>query len=178
MYHIELRQFPHNFCRFNMDEAELRRSVLDAWVRGEPVGLGERQWDPRQASLTVLDGPRLAVQELALGRGWRNAQRRSSDVTASLLGALPGSDDRAIEVAEKTGTGGPPEPSVRRESSAAPSGPAGPAAGAAAVTLAQLQSLLGDDSVALLRAWQIALERHPDRSPSQCLALAEDFVRG
>lgn len=153
MYHIELRQFPHNFCRFNMDEAGLRRTLLDAWSRGESVELGERHWDPRQASLTVLDGPRLEVQELAMGRGWRNAQRCSSDVTASLLGAAPGA--------------------------AASGGPTGTSASAVAESLAgQLQSLLGDDSVALLRAWQLALERHPDRSPSQCLALAEGFVRG
>jgi hypothetical protein len=42
---------------------------------------------------------------------------------------------------------------------------------------AELVVLLGADPASLIRAWQLALERHPDRSPSECLALAEDFVR-
>jgi hypothetical protein len=41
-----------------------------------------------------------------------------------------------------------------------------------------LLALLGDDPAPLLRAWQLALERHPDRTPSECLALAEDLLRG
>lgn len=144
MFHVELRQFPHNFCRFNLSEQELRAAVLDAWVRQEWLEFGERRWDPHQASLTVLEGPQLSMQELSMGRGWRNARRSGSDVTEQMLASAraPASDAADTD---------------------------SPAAA--------LVALLGDDPLALMRAWQLALERHPDRTPSQCLALAEDLVR-
>lgn len=165
VFHVELRQFPHNFCRFNMSERDLRAAVVDAWARKEWLEFGERRWDPNQASLTVLEGPRLSMQELSMGRGWRHAQRAGTDVT-----------ERVLEEAHPA---------------RAPASPGSPAAeggvGAAALdkcpeaTLAalaaELIALLGEDPRSLVRAWQLAMERHPDRTPSECLALAEDFVR-
>src|ERR1700726_3156462 len=40
MYHVELRQFPHNCCRFNLTEQQLREAILDAWARGNWIELG------------------------------------------------------------------------------------------------------------------------------------------
>ncbi|MGH2878648.1 MAG: hypothetical protein ACRDK4_03445 [Solirubrobacteraceae bacterium] len=167
MFHVELRQFPHNFCRFNMSEQELLSAVVDAWARKEWLEFGERKWDPNQATLTVLEGPRLSMQELSMGRGWRNAQRAGSDVTERVLEAAP---------AEQGVGGGPgggaPAAAVER-------GGVDVRTGADVQSLAaQLVAVLGQDSAPLMRAWQLALEAHPDRSPSQCLALAEEFVRG
>jgi hypothetical protein len=163
VFHVELRQFPHNFCRFNMSEQELRTAVLDAWARKEWLEFGERRWDPNQASLTVLEGPRLSMQELSMGRGWRNAQRAGSDVTERLLEAA-----RAAQAPAGVGT---PEPVVEHSK-------AGRSADADVRWLAaELVALLGEQSAPLMRAWQLALEAHPDRSPSECLALAEEFVR-
>lgn len=163
MFHVELRQFPHNFCRFNMSEQELRQAVLDAWARKEWLEFGERRWDPNQASLTVLEGPRLSMQELSMGRGWRNAQRAGSDVTERLLEA-------ARAARPRTGDGAPA--AVQRSHGE-------PAAdGEVVPLLAELVALLGQEPQALMRAWRLALESHPDRSPSECLALAEEFVRG
>lgn len=152
MFHIELRQFPHNFCRFNLSEAELRAGVLGPWSRGEQVDAGERRWDPRQASLTVIEGPRLSMSELAMGRGWRNAIRAGEDVTERLLGADRASGPTMLTSADSATT-------------------------ATVAFGAELVALLGDEPLSLLRAWQLALERHPDRSPSECLALAEDLLR-
>ena len=159
-----MRQFPHNFCRFNMSERELRTAVLDAWARKEWLEFGERRWDPNQASLTVLEGPQLSMPELSMGRGWRNAQRGGSDVT-----------ERMLESARAT-RGAGSAAAQDREGTVAAAPERLPAAGAASLA-AQLIALLGDDPLSLLRAWQLALERHPDRSPSECLQLAEDFVR-
>lgn len=146
MFHVELRQFPHNFCRFNLSEAELRATLLEPWSRGEQVEAGERRWEPRQASLTVIEGPTLSMPELAMGRGWRNATRAGSDVTERMLAALADSPE-ALATPAVTSLGD------------------------------ELMALLGKESLPLLRAWQLALERHPDRSPSECLALAEDLLR-
>jgi hypothetical protein len=163
VFHVELRQFPHNFCRFNMSEQELRQAVLAAWARKEWLEFGERKWDPNQASLTVLEGPRLSMQELSMGRGWRNAQRAGSDVTERVLEAARAAQPRA-------GDGAP---------AAVQSSRGEPAADADVVALAaELVALLGQEPRALMRAWRLALESHPDRSPSECLVLAEEFVRG
>jgi hypothetical protein len=158
MYHVELRQFPHNFCRFNLTERELRETIIDGWSRGEWIELGERKWSPHQANLTVLEGPRLPVEQLSMGRGWRNAGRQGRDVTEQLLATARDTIGRPMTS----------EPSLSTDTTDRK---------LAGDSLAlELLALLGDDPVPLVRAWQLALERHPDRTPSECLALAEDLV--
>ncbi|HEY2202174.1 MAG TPA: hypothetical protein VGH56_09800, partial [Solirubrobacteraceae bacterium] len=105
MYHIELRQFPHNTCRFNLTEQELR-AVLEPWVREKFVEVGERKWSPHQAKLTILEGPRLEVQQLSMGRGWRAAQRQSEDVTERLLAQAKQADDATAGVGDVAPAGG------------------------------------------------------------------------
>src|SRR5579862_1574876 len=86
MFHIELRQFPHNACAFNLTDAELA-AIVEPWSRDEWIEFGERKWSPHQARLTVLEGPHLQIEDLAMGRGWRNAQHRSQDVTERMIAA-------------------------------------------------------------------------------------------
>jgi 2-iminobutanoate/2-iminopropanoate deaminase len=90
VYHVELRHFPRNVCRFNLSAEELRTTVLEPWVADRPFELGELRWDPRQARLLVLEGPRIPPDQLSIGRGWRTAQRQGRDVTAQLLGTTTG----------------------------------------------------------------------------------------
>jgi hypothetical protein len=85
MYHVELRQFPHNMCKFNLSEQDLLDTIVRGWAQGQWIELGERKWNPHQAKLTVLEGPHLPLEELAMGRGWRNAQHQSEDVTERVL---------------------------------------------------------------------------------------------
>jgi hypothetical protein len=94
MFHVELRQFPHNACAFNLTEAELSQ-ILEPWSRDQWIELGERKWSPHQARLTVLEGPHLPVEDLAMGRGWRNAQHHSEDVTERVIARAQGRDDDA-----------------------------------------------------------------------------------
>ncbi len=166
MYHVELRQFPHNFCRFNLTETELREAVLDAWARGEWIEFGERKWNPQQAKLIVVEGPRIPLQQLSMGRGWRIVEREGEDVTEQLIAAAHSAN------ASAAGSAGTNE-QVRSQAAAVlgldP---------AAASLVAELLGLLGEDPVPLMRAWQLALEGHSDRTPSECLALAEGLVRG
>jgi hypothetical protein len=70
-------------------------------VREKFVALGERKWSPHQAKLTILEGPRLEVQQLSMGRGWRVAQRQSEDVTERLLAAAAGAAAPAGGFAEQ-----------------------------------------------------------------------------
>jgi hypothetical protein len=116
---------------------------LEAWVGGGPVALGERRWLPQQARLTILEGSELADHQLSMGRGWRAAEREALDVTERLL-------REAREAFAGAVADAPREPEAR-----------------------DLTTLLGPQSEALLCVWRRVAERHPDRSPSECLSLAE-----
>ncbi len=93
MYHIELRQFPHNTCRFNLTDAQLR-AIVEPWARGQVVELGERKWNPELARITILEGPQLGLEQLKMGRGWRAAERHGEDVTERALAATGGGSPR------------------------------------------------------------------------------------
>lgn len=166
MYHVELRQFPHNFCRFNLTETELHEAVLDAWARGEWIEFGERKWNPQQAKLIVVEGPQIPLEQLSMGRGWRIVEREGKDVTEQLIAAAHSARVSAGSAAATS------EPARSQAAATLNQDPA------TASLAAELFGLLGEDGVALMRAWQLALEGHPDRTPSECLALAEALVRG
>jgi hypothetical protein len=166
MYHVELRQFPHNFCRFNLTETELHEAVLDAWARGEWIEFGERKWNPQQAKLIVVEGPRIPLEQLSMGRGWRIVEREGKDVTEQLVAAAHNANASAAGSA------------VTNEQAGAQAATAFGLDPAMASLAAELLGLLGEDAVPLMRAWQLALEGHSDRTPSECLALAEGLLRG
>jgi hypothetical protein len=84
-FHVELRQGFRRASAFNLDEETLRRTVLEPWQRGGPVELGDQEWDPQESTLQILEGPELAAPDLAVGRGWHNAERSAQDATARLL---------------------------------------------------------------------------------------------
>lgn len=169
MYHIELRQFPHNLCRFNLGEQELRALVLDAWARGDWVDVGERKWSPHQATLTVIEGPELPLQELSMGRGWRAACRHGEDVTARVLDVARRD---AAAAASASATAASPAALPTAGSSADPS-----VADLAADSIGlELLTQLADAPSPLHRAWELAAARYPDRAASECLAVAERAV--
>jgi len=161
VYHIELRQFPHNLCRFNLAEGELRATIVEPWAREQWIELGDRKWNPHQAKLTVLEGPHLPVGELSLGRGWRAAQRQGRDVTERVLAAARGAVD--VEMHEPIASLQEAQPSADDALLADSLG-------------LELLTLLGAGQVPLRRAWELAHARHPERTASQCLALAERAV--
>ena len=160
MYHLELRQFPHNLCRFNLEEQELR-VILEPWARGQWVELGERKWSPYQAKMTILEGPRIPVDQLSMGRGWRAAQRQSTDVT-----------ERVLTQGPQIGASASHAPA--QDSASAREGEAGHLADSLAL---ELLALLADAPAPLAQAWRLACARCPERSPADCLTLAEHAVR-
>lgn len=174
MYHLELRKFPHTVCRFNQSEQQLRALVVP-WVGEQWIEEGERKWNSNEATLTVLEGPKLSMPELAMGRGWRNARRRSEDVTERVLGAVERAGALAAgarSAATAGGEGGPPEGAA----AVAQDATAGSQLLADSLGL-ELLAQLDAGPLALSRAWRLAAERLGDASASQSLALAELAVR-
>jgi hypothetical protein len=175
MYHVELRQFPHNFCRFNLTERELREAILDVWTQGGWIEFGERKWNPHQANLTVIEGPRLALEQLSMGRGWRAAARDGQDVTEQLLAAVRADARPSYE----RSTADMPE-AIDRESASyeAPGGAHAPEMHLLADSLGlEVLAKLSEEPIPLAIVWQLARGRYPDWSASDCLALAEHTVR-
>jgi hypothetical protein len=180
VYHLQLRQFPNHATRFNISEEEVR-AVLEPWVRQQIVEVGERKWAPERATLTVLEGPKLEIQDLALGRGWRAAERSGEDVTERMLAAvahaLASAAPAVPPAAGPTPAVQPPSAVQARDAVQGPGVP-GPSHGAPPpadpLALAvQLASLLGNDPELLLAAWRKVAARSSGLAPSEALALAE-----
>jgi hypothetical protein len=156
MYHLQVRQFPNHATRFNLSDQEVR-AVLEPWARGQIVEVGERKWAPERATLTVLEGPELGLAQMAMGRGWRAAERSSEDVTERMVAAVAQGPQSAA-----------PPPSAPSPTPAVSAPLADPLALAV-----QLASLLGSDPERLLAAWREVAARSSGLAPSEALALAE-----
>ncbi|HWF50979.1 MAG TPA: hypothetical protein VG294_10100 [Solirubrobacteraceae bacterium] len=149
MYHVEVRQFPNVTRSFNLSEAELAAKVLGPWVRKQVFTLGEREWEPTRAKLTVLEGRELRSDEMGLGRGWANITRVAEDVTDRVL-ALARVQAKPGGVAEASGSS-----SVFKD-----------------VILAQCAT----DRLAIHQVMWLAHSRHPEWRVSERLALVESAV--
>jgi hypothetical protein len=85
-FHIEVSGGRQHARSFNLTEEELGRTVLDPWLSGRPILLGDRRWTrDDDTRLRILEGPELSVQDLAFSQGWSNAQRSAADVTQAVL---------------------------------------------------------------------------------------------
>jgi len=102
-FHVEIsRGFRHHAQAFNLDEARLRGTILEPWVQGRVIELGDREWEPRDCKLKILEGPVLSDSDLALGRGWSNAERVSENVTRRLVEAAATPAVRPVAVLAET----------------------------------------------------------------------------
>ena len=85
MFHVELRQFPHQARAFNLTREQLDARIVRPWVSDGGVELDDRRWSSERAKLTIYEGPELPPDQLGLGRGWANVTRAGEDVTAQVL---------------------------------------------------------------------------------------------
>jgi hypothetical protein len=149
MFHVEVRQFPNVTRSFNLSEAELTAQVLGPWVRKRVFSLGEREWEPTRAKLTILEGRELRGDEMGLGRGWANISRDAENVTDRVL-ALAQVQAKPGGVAEASGSS-----SAFKD-----------------VVLAQCAT----DRLAIHQVMWLSGSRHPEWRVSERLALAESAV--
>lgn len=84
-FHVEIRGALNHARAFNLSLEDLQRTVLEPWLTRRQVELGEQEWDPRESSLRILEGPHLEAPDLSFGQGWSNAERASEDVTQRVL---------------------------------------------------------------------------------------------
>jgi hypothetical protein len=179
-YHVQLRQFPHNHCRFNLSAQELE-AIAQRWARDEWVEVGERKWTPHQAHLVILAGPRLADAQLTMGRGWRNAERDGEDVTDRVLEAMREGAASSAAGNASSGTAAHHSPPAAaapdRSATASPPGTSPDRSLIADSVALELLALLDSAPATLVRAYELARARLPAAPASECLALAELAVR-
>jgi len=84
-FHVEIGGGINHARAFNLSLDELRRQVLEPWLTGRPVELGEREWPPQESTLRILEGRHLEPPDLSFGQGWSNAERSAEDVTRRML---------------------------------------------------------------------------------------------
>jgi hypothetical protein len=84
-FHVEISRGFRHARVFNMDENDLRTKVLEPWVRGRVIVLGDKDWEPKDCKLVILEGPELGDTDLAMGRGWSNAEKSAENVTRRLV---------------------------------------------------------------------------------------------
>jgi hypothetical protein len=106
-FHVEISSgFRQRARAFNLGEEELRSTILDPWMRGRPISLGDKDWEPRECKLIVLEGPELADTDLSMGRGWSNAEKTAENVTRRLIDAASGPTKPVIAVLAESETAG------------------------------------------------------------------------
>ncbi len=84
-FHVEISGGLNHARAFNLSLDETRKQILEPWLTGRQVELGEREWDPRESALRILEGPHLDPPDLSFGQGWSNAERSAEDVTRRVL---------------------------------------------------------------------------------------------
>lgn len=84
-FHVEIRRGRRWAREFNLDAARLRHDILESWAAGRVVHLGDRDWEPAECSLRILEGPELAGPDLAFSRGWDRAEHSGKVVTRDLV---------------------------------------------------------------------------------------------
>ncbi len=84
-YHVEIRRSFHRARAFNLTRDRLEQGLVAPWLANRVVRLGDRDWEPRECDLQILEGPKLSHEDLALGQGWTNAERSGRNVAKELL---------------------------------------------------------------------------------------------
>jgi hypothetical protein len=159
-YHIELRQFPRSFTRFNLTGPEIGTIAL-TWAQERMLTIDSEKWSPAQATIIILEGPSIPIERLSMGRGWPTALREGEDVTERVL----------AEAREALRT-----PAAAAAPNGAPATPMTASALPGADPLAlgvELGGLLGAEPSRLLAAWRAVAARSSGLAPSESLALAE-----
>lgn len=103
-FHVEISRGFRRARAFNLDEEKLRSTILEPWMRGRVIPLGDKEWEPKDCKLIILEGPELGDTDLSMGRGWSNAERGAKNVTRRLVeeAAAPGAGPVVAVLAEDT----------------------------------------------------------------------------
>jgi hypothetical protein len=186
VFHVELSAGSRRMHRLNLGERELLESLLQPWVRGEQIEMGESSWSAAAGSILVLEGPEIPVGRLTMGRGWSVAQSEGSDVTEAMLDRVREEVTAAAAAGAREAVGASGvHAGATVVGSQATVGVFGSQPGAGALVDAdvladalglELLRSLGETPMVLLSAWRISAKRHPQLPIGVSLELAQRAV--
>ena len=102
VHHVQIRRSFRRAWLFNLTEERLQAEVLEPWIAGRQLEVGDRRWEPRESDLRIIEGPELGAPDLSHGQGWNAAERSGEDVTRKLLADAP-PPTRVTLLAERPG---------------------------------------------------------------------------
>jgi hypothetical protein len=85
MFHVEMRDGLQSVRAFNLSEEALDAQFLAPLMADAEFSYEGHEWTPRKTRLKIFEGPQLRPDQLGLGRGWQNVERKGSDVTEAIL---------------------------------------------------------------------------------------------
>jgi hypothetical protein len=88
-FHVEIAAGFQHARVFNLERDEVAAKVIAPWLENRVIEMGDHEWEPRESSLRILEGPRMETTDLSFGQGWANAERASENVTRELLAQAP-----------------------------------------------------------------------------------------
>jgi hypothetical protein len=88
-FHVEISAGFHRARVFNLNREDLLAKVVEPWLEGRRIEMGDRKWEPRESSLKILEGPQMETEDLSFGQGWSNAERASENVTRGVFAEAP-----------------------------------------------------------------------------------------
>jgi hypothetical protein len=88
-FHVEISAGFHRARVFNLNREDLLAKVVEPWLDDQRIEMGDREWEPRESSLKILEGPQMEQTDLSFGQGWSNAERASENVTRGVLAHAP-----------------------------------------------------------------------------------------
>ncbi|HEX8752193.1 MAG TPA: hypothetical protein VF731_02145, partial [Solirubrobacterales bacterium] len=89
MFHVEISAGYRHARVFNLSREDVMAKVVQPWLENRIIEAGEREWEPSESKLRVLEGPRMENSDLSFGQGWANAERSCEDVTRAIVEAAP-----------------------------------------------------------------------------------------
>jgi hypothetical protein len=69
---------------YNLDAGSVAR-ICGPLLRGQAIVVREHEWKPGDTKVVVMEGPALEPGQFTMGHSWRNASRRSKDVSADWM---------------------------------------------------------------------------------------------
>jgi hypothetical protein len=89
VFHVEISSGYQHARVFNLSREDAIAKVVQPWLENRIIEAGEREWEPSESKLRILEGPRMENADLSFGQGWANAERACEDVTRAIVAEAP-----------------------------------------------------------------------------------------
>lgn len=100
-FHVQMRSRRglRRAWAFNLTAERLAAEITTPWLVNDVIVFGDRDWEPRESELKILEGPELDPADLAHSQGPTAAERTAENVTRRVLAAASPAETATVEAA-------------------------------------------------------------------------------